>query len=405
MSRVNFTDRFLSAFKAPQTGRTTAHDSTVRGLGVLAQSTGTKSFFWARRCNGKLIYHTLGSCSDVTLEQARARASEINAAVAKWKEGGYIGPFPVGAPRDKLTVAGVFDDYCSLYVMKKAKRPDKAVESARWQFESYLSQLSSKQLASVTRAEVRDLHAMLTDKHGKVTANRNVQLLRRVINWAIRTDRFTGENPATKIELHHEQKRKRFLQPAELPHLFAALKEDPSDDLRDFVKLALWTGARKSDILSMRWQDVSLADNRWRVPETTKTGESYDIALTPEAVEILTERRAERKNSPWVFPSRGVTGHLVDLKGAWKKLLERAKIVNLTQHDLRRTLGSYQAAQGSSLQVIGKSLGHRDLAATQIYSQLDLDPVRESVMAATRAMIVASKTPKRKLLEASHEKA
>jgi hypothetical protein len=91
VGRVNFTDRFLGALKTPDTGRTTVHDSTVRGLGVLVQKTGTKSFFWARRTNAKLVYHTLGSCSDVTLEQARARASEINAAVAKWKEAGYVG--------------------------------------------------------------------------------------------------------------------------------------------------------------------------------------------------------------------------------------------------------------------------------------------------------------------------
>lgn len=401
MSRVNFTDRFLSALKAPQTGRAIVNDSAVRGLGVLVHATGTRSFFWARRVNGELLYHTLGSCADVTLERARARASEINAAVARWKEAGCVGPLPIAAPRDELSVAAVFDDYSSLHLAKRAKKPESAVASARWQFDSYLGSLGAKQLASVTRGEVRELHARLTERHGKVAANRAVQLLRRVVYWAIRTDRFSGENPATRVELHREQKRKRFLQPSELPRLFTALRDDPSDDLRDFVKLALWTGARKSDILSMRWRDVFLADNRWTVPETTKSGESYDIALTPEAVEILKDRRAERKDSPWVFPSRGATGHLVDLKGAWKKLLAHAKIANLTQHDLRRTLGSYQAAQGSSLQVIGKSLGHRDLKATEIYAQLDLDPVRESVMAATRAMIAASK--KRKLLEAPHE--
>jgi integrase len=142
--------------------------------------------------------------------------------------------------------------------MKKARKPDAAFASANWQFERYLSSLSSKQLASVTRAEVRELHARLSEKHGNVTANRAVQLLRRVINWAIRTDRFKGENPATKIELHREAKRKRFLQPAELPRLFAALKDEPSDDLRHYVQLALWTGARKSDILAMRWTFRSL---------------------------------------------------------------------------------------------------------------------------------------------------
>jgi integrase len=365
---------------------------------VLVQTTGTKSFFWARRTNGRLVWHTIGSCADVTLEQARTRASEINAEIAKWKEGGYVGPLPLGAPQGVPTVSGIFEDFCTLFLTGRSKDSGK---SARWQFERYLSPLGQKRLSSVTRAEVRDLHAQLTGKHGKVTANRSVQLLRRMINWAIRTTRYFGENVATKIELHTEKKRKRFVQPDELPRLFVALKEEPSRDLRDYVALALWTGARKSDVLSMRWQDVSLDDNRWRVPETTKTGESYDIALTPEVVEILAQRFAQRTSTVWVFPSRGVTEHIVDLKGAWKKLLCRAKIANLTQHDLRRTLGSYQAAAGASLSVIGKSLGHKSIQATAIYAQLNLDPVRESVMTATRAMIAASK--KSKLLEAPCE--
>lgn len=101
--------------------------------------------------------------------------------------------------------------------------------------------------------------------------------------------------------------------------------------------------------------------------------------------------------SPWVFPSRGSTGHLVDLKVAWKKLLKRAGLEgsDLRQHDLRRTLGSWQAAAGSSLPIIGKSLGHKSLDATEVYSQLDLAPVRESMMRARRAMLSAARRRQR----------
>jgi integrase len=101
----------------------------------------------------------------------------------------------------------------------------------------------------------------------------------------------------------------------------------------------------------------------------------------------------------WVFPStRGSGRHLTDFKRGWKALLERAGLADrdVRQHDLRRTLGSYQAAGGTSLGIIGKSLGHKSLAATAIYAQLDLDPVRQSVLSATRTMIAASKKkPKR----------
>ena len=80
-------------------------------------------------------------------------------------------------------------------------------------------------------------------------------------------------------------------------------------------------------------------------------------------------------------------------KTAWKRIIARAGIKDLRIHDLRRTLGSWQAAAGSSLPIIGKSLGHKSLGATQIYARLNLDPVRASVNKATEAMLLAAKAP------------
>ena len=67
-----------------------------------------------------------------------------------------------------------------------------------------------------------------------------------------------------------------------------------------------------------------------------------------------------------------------------------SRMQDFRPHDLRRTLGSYQAITGSSLPIIGKSLGHKSQAATQIYARLDLDPVRNSVKKATEAMYAAA---------------
>jgi integrase len=69
--------------------------------------------------------------------------------------------------------------------------------------------------------------------------------------------------------------------------------------------------------------------------------------------------------------------------------MDRAGIVGLRIHDLRRTLGSWQAITGASLAIIGKSLGHKSVDATLIYARLSADPVRESVERATAAMIAA----------------
>ena len=251
----------------------------------------------------------------------------------------------------------------------------------------------------ISPERVRDLHLQIGEKR-KAAANRLIEDLRAAFGFAIQTGMWKGTNPCLGVTFFHRPKRKRFVTPDEMPKLFAALKTETNPDVVDYVNLSLWTGARKSEVLSMRWADIALSDNRWTVP-FPKNSESYDVALTPEAIGILRRRLKGRKeNNAWVFPSFGKSGHIVDFKKRWKALVTRAGLTNLRQHDLRRTLGSWQAGQGTSLLIIGKSLGHKSQAATAIYSQLDLDPVRQSVNSATKAILAAGKKKPRGMLTA-----
>jgi integrase len=137
----------------------------------------------------------------------------------------------------------------------------------------------------------------------------------------------------------------------------------------------------------MRWKELDLEQGTWEIP-VTKTGDSQTVTLSMEAIEILKVRKSNR-SSFFVFPGSGRTGHLIEPKKGWRRILERAGIKDLRIHDLRRTLGSWQAITGSSLPIIGKSLNHKNASTTQIYARLNLDPVRESVQKATVAMIQA----------------
>jgi integrase len=396
--RINFTQRAIAAIVAPEKKRATYHDTQVPELGLLAQPSGHKSFFWFRKVRGVPTWKTLGTIDDISLEQARDKARDLSGSLGTWKLNDFKGDSPFETARGEPTFGELVDAYCERHVLPHANRPERAEKGVRWSVNFYLASWKGRRLDVIRRKDVLKLHADLGEERGQYTANRVVQLVRALFNFATAAELWRGENPAIKIKLFHEAKRTRFLQPDEVPRLFKALKNEPNPDVVDFVNLSLWTGARKSDVLAMRWQDISLADNRWTVPDP-KNRTPYQIALTPEAITILKKRQ---KGSPWVFPSFGKTGHVVDLKKRWQELLKRAKITNLRQHDLRRTLGSWQAAQGASLQIIGKSLGHTSVQATQIYSQLDLDPVRDSVSAATQAIIAASKK-KPKLLAGNHD--
>ena len=400
MGRTNFTVKILEELPVKER-RYNLFDSHTRGLGLTIHPTGKKTFFHLKKVRGAPRRTTLGVFPDMSIEAARGEAGGINSKLTKWKSNDFEGSDPLGRPTSAMTLEGLLDDYCErgLLRSKRCKNPENAAKDAKWKFNKYLASWRTRKLGHVSRTDVINLHLDLKKESGQYTANRVLQLLRALFNWAIHPDSglWSGVNPASKIALFGEKKRSRFLDRSELSRLFAALKQKAtSPDLRDYVNLALWTGARKSDVLAMRWNDVKLKDNRWDVPDS-KSG-FYVLPLTPEAIAILKSRqRKSSTDNPWVFPSFGKEGHVVDLKGAWARLLKRAKITDLRQHDLRRTLGSWQATQGSSLIVIGKSLGHKSLDATEVYSQLDLGAVRDSMETATAAMFKASKK-KSKLL-------
>ena len=133
------------------------------------------------------------------------------------------------------------------------------------------------------------------------------------------------------------------------------------------------------NVLTMRWEEINFHRAIWTVPHVkAKSNEELQIVLTAPVMQILETRKAHALG-PWVFPARSKSGHVADPKFAWCRILRRACIENLRLHDLRRTLGSWQAAMGSSLPVIGKSLGHESIRATEIYARLNMNPVRASV--------------------------
>ena len=396
--RINFTERRIESLASPK--RRIIYDEKVQALGLKLEPTGKKTFFWFRAVAGKPTWKTIGPWPDISLDTARQKAAEYNGKLAEWQKEGSRGPSPFETPRGELTLGELFESYIARHLRPHAHHPEKAEYEIRCVLKRYFTRWQTKPVSAIRRKEVLDLHMAIGERH-KPMANKVIESLRQVINWAIKNELWAGENPCANVAMFHKESRTRFVEPNEMPRLFAALKSEKNLDVVDFVNLSLWTGARKMDVLSMRWQDISLEDNRWLVPDP-KNRAPYQIALTPEAVTILKKRLTERRDgNTWVFPSYGRTGHLMDIKKRWKALLVRAGIQNLRQHDLRRTLGSWQAGQGSSLLVIGKSLGHRSLKSTQIYSQLNLDPVRESVAAATKAMIVAGRRKPKQLKAAN----
>lgn len=324
----------------------------------------------------------MGRFPDLTIEQARKKAAEVNAMIATGRN--------PREPLDKNTLnfGELFDDYIKSFAkVHKVK----SYKNELGYYKCYLTKWKSYKLSKVTTIKITKLHAEIGENNGRYEANRVLALLSIMFNKAKEWGYFSKENPVRGIKRFEEHERERFLQPDELPRFFQALEEEPNVAIRDYIFVSLLTGARKGNVLSMQWKDISLERKEWKLTET-KNGKPQIIPLLEEVISLLAQRRQLiPKDNPYVFPSFGRTGHLAEPKRGWQRILERANIQDLRLHDLRRTFGSWQARTGSSLTIIGKSLNHKSPISTAIYARLDLDPVRESMEKATEEMFKAGK--------------
>ncbi len=377
--KLNFTKTALERLQ-PSVKQESYQDATVRGLILLVYPTGGKTFFVYRRIDGRPERIKLGTFPQMTIEQARKRAELVNGTIAEKQN--------PAAVRRAVKEEPTFGEVLADFIKKKRSRSGKplsprTVEDYQALLANHLTSLSKLKLSQITTDRLRSLKIESAAQNNRARA-----VISSVFNWA-RSEGITDvENPATAIKSRFIKSRERFLQPSELPRFMAAIKDSR---LGDFFLLALFTGARKTNLQEMRWQDLDLEDAVWKIPKT-KNGDGLLIPLIPAALQLIKKRASEKLlDAIWVFPGTGKTGHLVAPRKAWLEILDKAGLdEHLRIHDLRRTLGSWQARSGASLTVIGKSLGHRSLQATAIYSRLDIDPVRASVEQAATAMVESS---------------
>lgn len=376
MNKIRFTKAVIDALQhAPDKTRSVFYDDKSRGLCIMVAPK-TKTFYVLRKHLGKTERILIGRYPDTTIEQARTRAGQINSELDAGKNRNEVKRIR----RVELTL----DELHSVYMDRHARTRNRRPQNAESNYKLYLSLWGSKKLSEIRRTEIQAHIAKLAKQISPATANIALALLRAMFNRAIDWELFAGKNPTENIPKYPEVARDRFLYGDELQRFLNAIPELENQTMQDLFMLLLATGARRGNVMAMRWADINFRDAIWRVPDS-KNGEPYQVALTSVALEILGERR-KIEQGQWVFSAASKTGHIQEPKKVWAKLLDIAKIEDFRMHDLRRTFGSFMAAQGASLQMIGKALGHKSQDATLIYARLNLDPVREAVTAASNAM-------------------
>jgi len=387
MSNIeNISAKWLQSLKSPESGRVWYTDKELAHFHLCATSTGARIYCRVGRVNGKMTRVRLGTYPEISPKKAREMCETLNGDIAAGRV----------IHRTKRTTASartLGEAYA--WWLKYHAQPNKRTwerDARVWQRD--VSHLANVPLVAVTRPDLIELVADVAGKYGPGAGSRVIELVRGIFSICIDND-WAVKNPAAKIPKHKPRERERFLQPSEVPAFFEALKTF-RPRIQEFFLLCLFTGARRSNVMAMRWDEIDLDAWSWTIPDSkSKNKRTMTVSLAIPAIEILQRRAMNAGDSPWVFPSpASKTGHYVEPKDAWKRVCAKAGIVGLTIHDLRRTLGSWQAAQGVSMPIIGKSLGHVSPASTKLYARLAHDPVLLAVQNATDALQKAGEVKK-----------
>ena len=234
-------------------------------------------------------------------------------------------------------------------------------------------------LLAVERERVVAFHARLSGV--PYAANRAVAVLSRMYgmaaSWGMVPD---GTNPYRGVRKFPTRPRERFLTDTEFRRLGAVLDRAEADGGVSVhavaaIRLLLLTGCRKSEILSLKWEDVDLAGGELRLVDS-KTGPRA-VPLSPPAVRVLAEL-PRFPGSSWVIPGQKPGTHLTNLDGPWWIVRERAGLEEVRLHDCRHSFASRALALGESLPVIAKLLGHSQIQTTARYAHLARDSVKAS---------------------------
>ncbi|KJV97093.1 phage integrase family protein [Orientia tsutsugamushi str. UT76] len=152
---------------------------------------------------------------------------------------------------------------------------------------------------------------------------------------------------------------------------------------RDFALLALYTGARKRNVLEIEWDNIDFERKIWHIPKT-KNGKAQNIPLTNEMIKILQARKLTSK-SKLVLPSdSSKSGHLEQPYEAWNRICKKAGIKNFRIHDLRRTFPSCLSDIGAGQYIIRAALNHINFESTSDYSIVSTELLREYMSKVTQ---------------------
>lgn len=371
--KINLTKAAIEALK-PEPGKFyTVNDTKQVGLCVRVMASGAKYFVAYRKVDGRPERKTIGRVTEVTVEQARTHVMKLGSSIADGKN-----PFDERKKKREEMTVGVLvqrfiEEYCKPrnLTWKKAEKMYEAHLKEHWH---------TKKVSEIDSVEIQDRFQKI-GKDTPIQANRVLSMVSKMMVFAKKIGVGPEHNPAKGTEKYPETERQRYLSDDEVKRFAKALDAEPNQKIADFFRLALFVGVRRGNLLAMRkdqlhiWTDEDgVQRGRWSIPRT-KNKKPLVVHLSAEALIVIERRLEESGDSPWIFPSYGASGHLVEPKKVWARVCKEAKLEDFRIHDVRHTFASELAKRGISLLLLGQAMGHLSHQSTKRYSHLNVDDV------------------------------
>ncbi|OGQ96205.1 MAG: hypothetical protein A2284_04140 [Deltaproteobacteria bacterium RIFOXYA12_FULL_61_11] len=254
---------------------------------------------------------------------------------------------------------------------------------------NYFADWRDVPLQNITRDKVEKRHQELSRK-SPARANIAMRFLRALLNFASDIQGPDGQpvisdNPVERLSRQKRwnaiEPRSTFLTPIILPLWWQALyslpaKQHENEIVRDYLLFLLFTGLRREEAMTLRWEQVDFEQRSFKVLDT-KNRKDHELPMSTFLLTLLTERKERCGDSPWVFPSsKSKTGHIIEPRYQIA-LIEAQCGIRINSHDLRRTFASYGESLGFSFIVLKHLLNHKVKDITGRYVQITLEQKRE----------------------------
>jgi integrase len=370
-------------------------DTVVKGFGIRCRKRTAKG-----KIGSKTYFLKYGSGNDQKWIRIGVHGSPWTVDKAREKALGLLGQFVTGEdPADirnqrkrDLTISGL----CQLYLDEGCahKKPNtveidagrikrhivpllgrkKARDLDRRDVDKLLKDVADGRTATDERTKARG-RAIVTG--GRGTANKAVALLSAVMSFAV-DRRLVDTNPVLGVKKYREGRKERYLSADELKRLGDALEAAEGRELPGAltaIRLLALTGARRGEILNSEWSQVDFERSILILPDS-KTGHKV-LLLGAPAMDVLTST-IRIEGNPYVCPGKTPGKPIVNVQKIWNRIRTEAGISDVRLHDLRHSFASVSAAEGDSLIVIGRLLGHSNPMTTERYAHLADDPIKRA---------------------------